>query len=73
MNSRIVQNIIHIVGAANSLLLFLSGYFIGKNDLLKFLIFVICYLILTRVNSELMYIRQKLVIREELEKKSKSN
>jgi len=68
MNSRTIQNVVHLIGAANSLLLFLSGYFVGKNEILNFLIFAICYLFLTRLNSELMYLRQKLLLREELEK-----
>ena len=71
-SSRSIQNLIHLVGSINSLLLFLSGYFVGKNDLTKFIIFVISYLVLARINSELMYLRQKLVVREELEK-SKRN
>jgi len=71
MNSRQIQNLIHIVGAVNSLVLFLSGFYAGKNEWIKFLVFVICYLVLTRVQSELMYRRQKAVIREELNNQEK--
>jgi len=54
-SSRKLQNLAHLVGAVNSLLLLLSGVFIGKGSFLYFFIIAFCYLFLTRLSSEIFY------------------
>jgi len=54
-NSRQLQNIQHVAGGLNSLLLFLSGYYVGSNQWIKTIITIISYFILSRLSSEIFY------------------
>lgn len=55
MLSRKLQNAQHFVGGLNSLLLFLSGYYIGSSQWIKTIITVISYFVLSRLSSEIFY------------------
>ena len=68
MKSRQLQNLQHLIGGGNSLLLFLSGYYVGSNQWIKTIIAIISYSILSRLSSEIFY-----RILKEVEKESNND
>jgi len=55
MKSRKLQNLQHLIGGLNSLLLFLSGYYVGSAQWIKTIITIISYFICSRLSSEIFY------------------
>lgn len=55
ISSRRLQNIQHLVGGANSLLLLFSGIMLGKGEYLYTAIMAILFFLLSRLNSEIFY------------------
>jgi len=71
-SSRFYQNCIQVIGSVGEIVLFLSGFFLGKGMIgaaVGLLIFRMAHKI---VISELMYRRSKVVVTEGLEKKNVS-
>ena len=68
LSSRKLQNLQHLVGGLNSLLLFLSGYYVGSTQWIKTIITIASYFILSRLSSEIFY-----RILKEVQKESQSD
>lgn len=64
-SSRFYQNFVQMVGSVGEIVLFLSGFFLGKEMFITAATFLIARIIHKLVISELMYRRMKSVIREE--------
>lgn len=64
-SSRFYQNIVQMVGSVGEIILFLCGFFLGKEMFVTALIFLVIRILHKITISELMYRRMKLVIREE--------
>ena len=64
LNSRQLQNIQHIFGGLNSLILLLSGVSIGQSKWIQSGIMIVSYFILNRISSEIFYRILKEVERE---------
>jgi hypothetical protein len=54
-SSRALQNLQHVVGGLNSLLLLVSGIYIGKDEWWHAGVLVFSYFVLNRLSSELFY------------------
>jgi len=65
-NSRFYQTCIQVVGSVSEVILFLGGFFLGKEMFITALIFLVLRMSHKILVSELMYRRSKLVVREEL-------
>lgn len=59
-----MQNAQHVIGGLNSLLLLVSGIYIGKDAWGHAVLLVVSYFVLNRLSSELFY-RILVSIREE--------
>ena len=64
-SSRFYQNIVQTVGSVGEIILFLCGFFLGKEMFVTAIIFLVVRIIHKLVISELMYRRMKSVVREE--------
>jgi hypothetical protein len=65
-SSRFYQTCIQVIGSVSEVLLFLGGFFLGKDMVTTAIIFLILRMSHKIVISELMYRRSKLVVREEV-------
>jgi len=68
-SSRFYQTTLQIVGSVGEIILFLSGFFLGKNMITTAFIFLIVRICHKVVISELMYRRSITVVREEVKDK----
>lgn len=64
-SSRFYQNAVQIVGSASEVILFLSGFFLGKGCLAVAMILLAMRIANKITVSELMYRRMRAVVREE--------
>lgn len=67
-SSRSYQTLVQMIGSVGEIILFLSGFFLGKEMFITAFIFIIIRIIHKLIISELMYRRMKSVIREESNK-----
>jgi hypothetical protein len=65
-SSRFYQNYVQVVGSISEIILFLGGFFLGKEMFLIALVFLIIRIAHKLLISELMYKRSITVVREEL-------
>ena len=65
-NSRFYQTCIQVVGSVSEVILFLGGFFLGKEMFITAFIFLLLRMTHKILVSELMYRRSKLVVREEI-------
>lgn len=65
-SSRFYQTTLQIVGSVGEIILFLCGFFLGKDMIITALIFLAVRVIHKVVISELMYRRSITVVREEV-------
>jgi len=65
-SSRFYQNCIQVIGSVSEVILFLGGFFLGKEMFITAFIFLLLRMSHKIVISELMYRRSKLVVREEV-------
>ena len=65
-SSRFYQNCIQIVGSVSEIILFLGGFFLGKEMFIAAFIFLLLRIFHKIVISELMYRRSIIVVREEV-------
>ena len=63
--SRFYQNIVQMVGSVGEIILFLCGFFLGKEMFFTAIAFLIIRIVHKLAISELMYRRMKSVVREE--------
>ena len=64
-SSRYYQTMTQIVGSASEMVLFLSGFFLGKELIILAISLFVARMISKVVISELMYKRMQSIIREE--------
>ena len=64
-NSRFYQTWTQIIGSISEMVLFFSGFFLGKEMFVAALILVFLRVVSKFTISELMYRRMKAVVREE--------
>ena len=65
IRSRYYQNLLHIVASAKDIWLFFCGYCLGKGQLAVAIVFLLIRITLGIIIRELVYKRQKFLIREE--------
>jgi len=63
-SSRYYQNLAQAVGSGSEVVLFLSGFFLGKEMFIAALLLIILRIISKIIMSELMYKRMKAIIKE---------
>jgi len=64
-SSRFYQNAVQMIGSVGEVILFLCGFFLGKEMFITAIIFLIIRILHKITISELMYRRMKSVLREE--------
>jgi hypothetical protein len=72
-SSRFYQNSIQAVGSVAEVILFLGGFFLGKEMFVTAFVFLILRMAHKILISELMYRRSIIVIREEVNPKEETN
>ena len=65
-SSRFYQNCVQMIGSVSEVILFLGGFFLGKEMFITAFVFLILRLCHKIVISELMYRRSITVVREEV-------
>ena len=68
-SSRFYQTSVQIVGSISEIVLFLGGFFLGKEMFITAIIFLALRMSNKILVSELMYRRAKAVVREEMNSK----
>ena len=63
-SSRFYQNCIQVIGSVSEVILFLGGFFLGKEMFITALIFLIASMAHKIAISELMYRRSIVVVKE---------
>jgi len=71
-SSRWYQTTIQIIGSCSEIILFLGGYFLGKEMFIVAGTLLAIRMTNKIILSELMYRRSKLVVREELNEEDKT-
>lgn len=64
-NSRYYQTAVQVVGSVGEVILFFSGFFLGKEAFAAAFILIILRIAFKLMVSEFMYRRMKAVVREE--------
>lgn len=64
--SRYYQNLVQITGSLGEIILFFSGFFLGKSMFITACILVLIRMLFKIIVSEFMFKRQKHIIREEI-------
>ena len=70
-SSRFYQNFVQTVGSVGEIILFLCGFFLGKEMFVTAVIFLVIRIFHKILISELMYRRTKCIVREESNNVSK--
>jgi hypothetical protein len=70
-SSRFYQTSVQVVGSISEIVLFLSGFFLGKEMFITAAVFLVLRMSQKILVSELMYRRSKAVVREEVSNKNK--
>jgi len=65
-SSRFYQTCLQLIGSVGEIILFLCGFFLGKEMFVTALIFLIIRIVHKIIISELMYRRSIVVVREEV-------
>jgi hypothetical protein len=65
-SSRFYQNSVQIIGSVSEVILFLGGFFLGKEMIITAVVFLALRMSHKVVMSELMYRRSVVVVREEV-------
>jgi len=68
-SSRFYQNCIQVVGSVSEVILFLGGFFLGKEMFVAAAVFLVLRMSHKIIISELMYFRSITVVREEIHTK----
>jgi len=66
--SRYYQNLVQVTGSLGEIILFFSGFFLGKSMFVTACVLVLMRILFKIVVSEFMYRRQKSIIREEIDR-----
>ena len=64
--SRHYQNLVQVTGSLGEIVLFFSGFFLGKSMFITACVLVLMRILFKIIVSEFMYRRQKSIIREEI-------
>lgn len=67
VNSRKIQTAVQCVGSFGEVVLFLAGYFLGTKAFVAAIVLILLRIVIKLAVSELMYRRQRAVIKEGFE------
>lgn len=71
-SSRFYQTSVQVIGSVSEILLFLGGFFLGKEMIITAVIFLLLRMSHKIIISELMYRRSIMVVREETNAKEEA-